>query len=108
MAAKHSPKKDTPMGMTYGVDQNSSSRRAFFACLGLLLSASSVLSCNKKSDAATTAPAATGSAAAAAPAPQKQFTAGYIFVGSKGDYGYNQAHAEGAKALTSMGVKVRE
>ena len=96
------------MGMTYGVDQNSSSRRAFFACLGLLLSASSMLSCNKKSDAATTAPAAPGSAAAAAPAPQKQFTAGFIFVGSKGDYGYNQAHAEGAKALTSMGVKVRE
>ena len=45
---------------------------------------------------------------AAAPAPQKQFTVGFIYVGSKSDYGYNQAHAEGAKTLTGMGIKIRE
>jgi len=94
------------MGMTYGVGDKSSSRRAFFSCLGLLLSASSLLSCNKKSEAAAIpAPAAS---AAAAPAAQKQFTAGFIYVGSKSDYGYNQAHAEGAKTLTSTGIKIRE
>ena len=96
------------MGMTNGVGQKSSSRRVFFSCVGLLLSATSLLSCNKKSEAAgIPAPAASG-AASAAPAPQKQFTAGFIYVGSKSDYGYNQAHAEGAKTLTSMGIKVRE
>src|SRR6188768_2248955 len=108
MAVKHSPEKDALMGMTNGVGQKSSSRRVFFSCVGLLLSATSLLSCNKKSEAAgIPAPAASG-AASAAPAPQKQFTAGFIYVGSKSDYGYNQAHAEGAKTLTSMGIKVRE
>src|SRR6478735_3643462 len=107
MAVKHSPEKDALMGTTYGVGHKSSSRRAFFSCLGLLLSASALLNCSKKSEAAAT-PAPAASAAAAAPAPQKQFTAGFIYVGSKSDYGYNQAHAEGAKTLTGMGIKVRE
>jgi simple sugar transport system substrate-binding protein len=108
MAAKHSPEKDALMGMTYGVGQRSSSRRAFFSCVGLLLSASSLFSCNKKSEAAAIPASAASGATAAAPTPQKQFTAGFIYVGSKSDYGYNQAHAEGAKTLTSMGIKVRE
>jgi basic membrane protein A len=39
----------------------------------------------------------------------KDLVIGFIYVGSKGDYGYNQAHAEGAKAVAAMpGVKVRE
>jgi len=34
---------------------------------------------------------------------------GFIYVGPKDDYGYNQAHAEGAAALAKLpGVKVRE
>ena len=108
MAAKHSPEKDTLMATTNGVGRGSSSRRAFFSCAGLLLAASCLVNCSKKSDvAATPAPTASGSVAAA-PAPQKQFTAGFIYVGSKSDYGYNQAHAEGAKTLTGMGIKVRE
>jgi len=108
MAEKHSPEKDTLMATTNGVGRGSSSRRAFFSCAGLLLAASCLVNCGKKSDvAATPAPTASGSVAAA-PAPQKQFTAGFIYVGSKSDYGYNQAHAEGAKTLTGMGIKVRE
>jgi len=96
------------MGTTHGVGHKSSSRRAFFSCVGLLLSASALLNCSKKSDAAATpAPAASG-ATAAAPAPQKQFTAGFIYVGSKSDYGYNQAHAEAAKKIAASGIKVRE
>jgi simple sugar transport system substrate-binding protein len=36
-------------------------------------------------------------------------TVGFIYVGPKDDYGYNQAHAEGAAAVKSMpGVKVLE
>src|SRR5580704_2441030 len=39
----------------------------------------------------------------------KAFTAGFIYVGPKGDYGYNQAHAEGAAVVAKMdGVKIRE
>jgi simple sugar transport system substrate-binding protein len=46
--------------------------------------------------------------ASAAPA-QKTFTAGFIYVGPKGDYGYNQAHAEGAAVVAARpGVKIRE
>ncbi len=36
-------------------------------------------------------------------------TVGFIYVGPKDDYGYNQAHAQGAKAVAAMpGVKVVE
>jgi simple sugar transport system substrate-binding protein len=49
---------------------------------------------------------ATGVPALAAP---KAVTIGFIYVGPKDDYGYNQAHAEGAAAIKSMpGIKVIE
>src|SRR5262249_12503071 len=36
-------------------------------------------------------------------------TIGFIYVGPRDDYGYNQAHAEGAKVLKAMsGIKVVE
>jgi simple sugar transport system substrate-binding protein len=36
-------------------------------------------------------------------------TVGFIYVGPKDDYGYNQAHAEGAKALAKLpGIRIRE
>ncbi|HSY38196.1 MAG TPA: BMP family ABC transporter substrate-binding protein, partial [Polyangia bacterium] len=44
--------------------------------------------------------------AQAAPAPM---TIGFIYVGPKTDYGYNQAHAEGAAVIAKLpGVKIRE
>jgi simple sugar transport system substrate-binding protein len=44
--------------------------------------------------------------AEAAPAP---VTIGFIYVGPKTDYGYNQAHAEGAAVIAKLpGVKIRE
>jgi basic membrane protein A and related proteins len=47
-----------------------------------------------------------GSSGASAGGP---LTIGFIYVGSKDDYGYNQAHAEGAAAVKKMdGVKVLE
>jgi simple sugar transport system substrate-binding protein len=43
------------------------------------------------------------------PAFAKDLTVGFIYVGPKDDYGYNQAHAEGAAALKAMpGVKLIE
>jgi simple sugar transport system substrate-binding protein len=45
----------------------------------------------------------------AAPAYAKDVTIGFIYVGPKDDYGYNQAHAEGAAAIKSMpGIKITE
>jgi len=39
----------------------------------------------------------------------KDTTIGFIYVGSRDDYGYNQAHAAGAAALKKMpGIKVVE
>ena len=106
MAAKRSKEEGTRMGMSFDNGKGLGSRRGFVAYLGLALAATSLLNCSKKSDATTPAPEASGSAAA--PAAAKPFTAGFIYVGSKSDYGYNQAHAEGAKTLTAMGIKIRE
>jgi basic membrane protein A len=49
--------------------------------------------------------AMTASLAAAAPG----MTVGFIYVGPKTDYGYNQAHAQGAAVIAKLpGVKIRE
>lgn len=47
-----------------------------------------------------------GSAATDAP---KEVVVGFIYVGPKDDFGYNQAHAEGAKAMAAVpGIKILE
>ena len=56
---------------------------------------------------------ATAAIPSAALAPRAEagppITVGFIYVGPKDDYGYNQAHAEGAAALAKLpGVKVLE
>jgi simple sugar transport system substrate-binding protein len=86
-------------------------RRPVHATVGLRLALAAILSalfgasCSK-SDAAPAPPAA---ASAAVAPPQKVFTAGFIYVGPKGDYGYNQAHAQGAAVVAGMpGIKIRE
>jgi basic membrane protein A and related proteins len=67
-------------------------------------------SCSKKEEA----PAAATSAApetkpSAAPAGAGTLTVGFIYVGPKDDYGYNQSHHEGALAVAKLpGVKIRE
>ena len=94
------------MGMSFGIGKILSSCRGFVVYFGLASAATSTLNCSKKSDAATLGPEASGSSAA--PAAAKPFTAGFIYVGSKRDYGYNQAHAEGAKTLIAMAVRIRE
>lgn len=58
--------------------------------------------------AAGTALAATG-IGGLRPAFAKDLTIGFIYVGPKDDYGYNQAHAEGAAAIKSLpGITVVE
>jgi len=65
------------------------------------------IGCNKSSPPS---PSAASAAAPSSAAPAVSgLTVGFIYVGPKDDYGYNQAHAEGAKAVSSMaGVKIRE
>ena len=75
--------------------------------LAAALFVSVLLGSCSKNDAAST-PAAQSASASTIVAP-KDFTVGFIYVGSKGDYGYNQAHAQGASVVATMpGIKVRE
>ena len=97
------------MGTTYGTRQGLGSRRGFVSALGVMVAALSLLNCGKKTESAAPAPEAAASGSAAAiPAATKPFTVGFIYVGSKTDYGYNQAHAEAAKKIAASGFKVRE
>ena len=55
------------------------------------------------------AAAALGAGGRPAFAAPKEVTVGFIYVGPRDDYGYNQAHAEGAAAIKAMpGIKVIE
>jgi basic membrane protein A and related proteins len=83
---------------------NTPTHRVFFA----LALAPLLLAVGCKQKAPEPAPPAAPGAAPAAPA-EKPFTIGFIYVGPKDDWGYNQAHAEGAAAVSKLpGVKVRE
>src|SRR4051812_637670 len=65
-----------------------------------------VAGCNKTETSSTTSATTTSSAA---PATGGTMTVGFIYVGGKDDYGYNQAHHEGAQAVAKMpGVKILE
>jgi basic membrane protein A and related proteins len=69
-----------------------------------------IAGCGKTSATEATS---TGSTAASAPsggpAAGDAVSVGFIYVGPKDDYGYNQAHADGAAAVRKMaGVKVME
>ena len=83
-------------------------RRKLAQLLGLALVFGG-LGCNKP-DSGGTGTAASASGATPQTKPTDgSLTVGFIYVGPKGDYGYNQAHAEGAKTLTSVaGVKIRD
>ena len=62
-----------------------------------------VLSCKTQEPPAAAPPAATGNG------EDKPLTVAFVYVGPRDDYGYNQAHAEGAAAVKKLpGVKVRE
>ena len=84
------------------------SRRLVLAAAPFLALAT-LSSCSKKEETPT------GAASAEAPEVKKEaagsgdLTVGFIYVGPKDDYGYNQAHHEGAVAVSKLpGVKIRE
>lgn len=65
--------------------------------------------CTKQSEKKTEAAPAASAAASAAPEKSKELKIGFIYVGPRDDFGYNQSHAEAAKALASgSGVKILE
>src|SRR5690606_9835584 len=77
--------------------------------LALSVSAFGLVSCSKKTEANGDTTPTASVAAASTEKPGGDLTVGFIYVGPKDDYGYNQAHAEGAKFVASMpGVKIRE
>jgi basic membrane protein A len=76
---------------------------------GLVLALACLGACKASEKPATTTTATLTPAAATPPPSAAPLTVGFVYVGSRADYGYNQAHSEGAKAVTAMpGVKVRE
>src|SRR6476646_5227547 len=76
--------------------------RAAAACVLALAAAVHTGGCKK---AEANAPSAGGGGGSSA----KPLTVGFIYVGTRDDYGYNQAHAEGAAEVKKMaGVKVIE
>jgi basic membrane protein A len=85
--------------------------RGFFPLIatafGLLIAAWAATGCGKsaseKPEPSTLVASPPGTPAAST------LTVGFVYVGAKGDYGYNQAHAEGAAALAKLpGVKILE
>lgn len=87
-----------------GKGLNSGWRWAFAAA-----SAFALLSACKKTEKPKEEGPQQASTQAATPAKDSTLTVGFVYVGPKDDYGYNQAHAEGAKSVAKLpGVKIRE
>lgn len=84
------------------------SRRQLLAAAPIL-ALLGLASCKKDEAPTAAASASAESGSAAAPADKGVLTVGFIYVGPKDDYGYNQAHHEGALAVAKLpGVKIRE
>jgi basic membrane protein A and related proteins len=91
--------------------QRTSRRRLLETTLALAVTGLALASCTKPAEnKAGPSTQATGvSPVAATEKPAGDLTVGFIFVGPKDDFGYNQAHAEGAKSIASLpGVKLRQ
>jgi simple sugar transport system substrate-binding protein len=110
MLPKRGPEQNCPMRnpSSLSATLKSLSRRALLSASALWLGAS-FLGCSKK-DEAPSAPAASAAESATKPAAEPgALTVGFIYVGPKDDYGYNQAHHEGAAAVSKLaGIKIRE
>ena len=79
--------------------------KALRSCLVML--AVCVTGCGKTEEAP--APSQPSAPAPGAPAADKPLTVGFIYVGPRDDFGYNQAHAEGARAIAGTpGIELLE
>lgn len=77
-------------------------RDKLMGCMAVALLA--VAGCGKSDSSAPTASTTTGGTST-----DKPVTVGFLYVGTKDDYGYNESHADGATAVKAMpGVKVIE
>ena len=73
-------------------------------CMAIALAAVALLGCKSESGHA-----ATSSSDSAGAKQDGTLTVGFIYVGPKDDYGYNQAHHEGAMVVAKIpGIKIRE
>jgi len=82
------------------------SRRAALLVLPLAVAG---WGCSKKEEAPPAPASAAAEAKPAAAPADATLTVGFIYVGPKDDYGYNQAHHEAAVAVAKMpGIKIRE
>ena len=77
---------------------SSSSRRSLFRLAVTAAVFAGAIGCNKKSDPAPEAARLRRRAGRGRRPRRRHLTVGFIYVGPKDDYGYNQAHAEGAAA----------
>src|SRR5262245_39843813 len=73
--------------------------RSLLACL---LSCLALAACNKSEPKPAEAPATGTAPAAEAPKKDETLKVGFVYVGPRDDFGYNQAHHEGAKFLTGL------
>ncbi len=77
----------------------------FASGLATVLAGVLVAGCSKED----TKPAAASAGGGASASTDKPITVGFLYVGTKDDYGYNQAHADGAAAVAKLpGVTVKE
>ncbi|MGA2231727.1 MAG: BMP family ABC transporter substrate-binding protein [Tepidisphaeraceae bacterium] len=82
-------------------------RAAALLASGLVLALFTLSGCGKSDS--TTVASAGSSGSASTDTSSKPITVGFLYVGTKDDYGYNESHAQGADAVKQMpNVKVIE
>ncbi len=87
----------------------STSRRALCRLAVSAVVFAGAVGCNKKPEPTPEAAPSAGAPVAAAAPADGNLTVGFIYVGPKDDYGYNQAHAEAAKIVATLpNIKIRE
>jgi basic membrane protein A len=87
----------------------SPSGRTLFRLAVTAVALAGAVGCNKKPEPTPGAASSPGAPAAAAAPADGNLTVGFIYVGAKDDYGYNQAHAEAAKIVATLpNIKIRE
>ena len=83
--------------------------QSLYALAATIILCMPIVGCAKTSATDTSGLAAKGGRSAGAPTGGEGVAVGFLYVGAKDDFGYNQAHADGAAAVRKMdGVKVME
>jgi len=84
-------------------------RAAAVLASGLVLALFTLSGCGKSDTTTVASAGSSGSASSSTDTSSKPITVGFLYVGTKDDYGYNESHAQGADAVKQMpNVKVIE